>query len=60
MEYKRKQRALSDITKQKISSKLKNRKKSPNHCRNISRGLEQYWSQIEPQKMDSSTNDGLF
>ena len=59
MEYKRKQRALSDITKQKISSKLKNRRKSLSHCQNISKGLEQYWSQIEPQKMDSSTNDGL-
>ena len=60
MEYKRKQRALSDITKQKISSKLKNRRKSLSHCQNISKGLEQYWSQIEPQKMDSSTKDGLF
>ena len=60
MEYKRKQRALSDITKQKISSKLKGRRKSLSHCQNISKGLEQYWSQIEPQKMDSSTKDGLF
>ena len=60
MEYKRKQRALSDITKQKISSKLKGRRKSLSHCQNISKGLEQYWSQIEPQKMDNSTKDGLF
>ena len=60
MEYKRKQRALSDITKQRISSKLKGRRKSLSHCQNISKGLEQYWSQIEPQKMDSSTKDGLF
>ena len=60
MEYKRKQRALSDITKQKLSSKLKGRRKSLSHCQNISKGLEQYWSQIEPQKMDSSTKDGLF
>ena len=60
MEYKRKQRALSDMTKQKISSKLKGRRKSLSHCQNISKGLEQYWSQIEPQKMDSSTKDGLF
>ena len=59
MEYKRKQRALSDITKQKISSKLKGRRKSLSHCQNISKGLEQYWSQIEPHKMDNSTNDGL-
>ena len=60
MEYKRKQRALSDITKQKISSKLKGRRKSLSHCQNISKGLEQYWAQIEPQKMDSSTKDGVF
>lgn len=59
MEYKRKHRALSDVTKQKISMKLKNRRKSLQHSANISKGLERYWSQIEPQKMDSSTNDGL-
>ena len=59
MEYKRKHRALSDVTKQKISMKLKNRRKSFQHSANISKGLERYWSQIEPQKMDSSTNDGL-
>ena len=59
MEYKRKHRALSDVTKQKISMKLKTRRKSFQHSANISKGLERYWSQIEPQKMDSSTNDGL-
>ena len=59
MEYKRKHRALSDVTKQKISMKLKNRRNSFQHSANISKGLERYWSQIEPQKMDSSTNDGL-
>ena len=32
MEYKRKQRALSDATKQKISTKLKGRRKSLSHC----------------------------
>ena len=60
MEYKRKQRALSDATTQKISTKQKGRRKSLSHCQNISKGLEHYWSQIEPQKMDSSTKDGLF
>ena len=60
MEYKRKQRALSDATKRKISTKLKGRRKSLSHCQNISKGLEHYWSQIEPQKMDSSTKDGVF
>lgn len=59
MEYKRKQRALNDITKQKISAKLKGRKKSMSHCRNISTGLVRYWSQIEPQKTDDSTKNGL-
>lgn len=49
MEYKRKQRAMSDVTKQKISTSLKGRRKSFQHCQNISRGLEGYWSQI-PQK----------
>ena len=43
MEYKRKQRALSDATKQKISTKLKGRRKSLSHCQNISKGLEHYW-----------------
>ena len=59
MEYKRKQRALSDITKQKISSSLKGRKKSFQHSANISKGLVRYWSQIEPLKTDNSTNNGL-
>jgi hypothetical protein len=65
MEYKRKQRALSDATKQKISAKLTGRKKSFSHCQNISRGLENYWSQIpqtpndnEPLSMDDYLNGG--
>ena len=59
MEYKRKQRAMSDITKQKISAKLKGKRKSFQHAANISKGLERYWSQIEPQKTDNPTNNGL-
>ena len=55
MEYKRKQRAISDITKQKISMRLKGRKKSVTHCNNISKGLENYWKQI-PQSTSGSTN----
>ena len=46
MEYKRKQRALSDLTKQKISMKLKGKKKSLSHCESISKGLERYWQEI--------------
>ena len=57
MEYKRKQRALSDITRQKISMKLKGRKKSISHANNISKGLQNYWSQI-PQVSSGTTNQG--
>ena len=60
MEYKRKQRELSDVTKKKISAKLKGRRKSIQHSANISKGLERYWSQIPTQKTDDTTNDGLF
>lgn len=59
MEYKRKQRGLSDITKKKISASLKGRRKSLQHSTNISKGLERYWSQIPP-KTDNTTKDGLF
>ena len=55
MEFKRKQRALSDVTKMKISTSLKGRKKSLSHCNNISKGLENYWQQI-PQSTSGSTN----
>ncbi len=59
MEYKRKQRTLSDVTKKKISSKLKGRTKTFQHAANISKGLERYWAQIPVQNTDDSTNDGL-
>lgn len=55
MEYKRKQRGLSDLTKQKISMRLKGRKKSLSHAANISKGMENYWSKI-PQQQTGSTN----
>ena len=55
MEYKRKQRALNDVTKQKISMKLKGKKKSLSHCKSISKGLERYWQEI-PQVSSGSTN----
>lgn len=57
MECKRKQRALSDATKQKISAKLKGRKKPLSVCTKISRGLENYWSQI-PQQQTGTTING--
>ena len=59
MEYKRKQRAMSDVTKQKISSKLKGRRKSFQHCQNISKGLEGYWQQIPKQDSGTTLNDGM-
>ena len=57
MEYKRKQRGLSDITKQKISMRLKGRRKSPSHTAAISKGMVNYWSQI-PRQQSGSTNLG--
>ena len=60
MEYKRKQRGLSDITKKKISAQLKGRRKSFQHAANISKGMERYWAQIPTQNTDSDTiNNGL-
>ena len=59
MEYKRKQRALSDATKQKISAKLKGRKKPLSVCTKISRGLENYWSQIPQQRTGTTINDPM-
>ena len=59
MEYKRKQRGLSDITKKKISTALKGRRKSFQHCSNISKGLENYWQQIPQQNNGDTTNSGM-
>ena len=59
MEYKRKQRALSDVTKKKISAQLKGRRKSFQHAANISKGLERYWSQIPQQQADDTINNGM-
>lgn len=59
MEYKRKQRGLSDITKKKISTALKGRRKSFQHCQNISKGLEGYWQQIPQQNTGTTLNNGM-
>lgn len=57
MQYKRKTREMSDVTKQKISTALKGRKKTPTHCQAISDGLKAetggYWSRIPIKKQDS-------
>lgn len=59
MEYKRKQRSMNDITKQKISTSLKGRRKTPNHAANISKGLEHYWQQIPQQQTNDAINSGI-
>lgn len=59
MEYKRKQRGLSDLTKQKISMRLKGRCKSPSHAAAISKGMQNYWSQIPKQQSGSTNLNGL-
>jgi hypothetical protein len=48
--YKRKTREMSDETKQKISSKLKGRRKSAQTCKSISDGLKIYWHSIASRK----------
>jgi hypothetical protein len=60
MEYKRKQRSMNDITKQKISASLKGRKKSFQHCQNISKGLEGYWQQIPQQQSTDTTLNNVM
>jgi hypothetical protein len=51
--YKRKTREMSEETKQKISAKLKGRRKSAQTCKSISDALKIYWHSIPPAK----TND---
>lgn len=48
--YKRKTREMSDETKQKISAKLKGRRKSAETCKSISDGLKIYWHSIPSNK----------
>lgn len=44
--YKRKTREMDDVTRQKISNSLRGRKKSAQHCQNISNGLKKAWENI--------------
>ena len=39
-------REMPEIVKQRISQKLKGRKKSISHCMAISNGLKRAWSQV--------------
>lgn len=43
---KRQYRELSDLTKMKISQKLKGRTKGTTHRENISKGMKEYWKDI--------------
>lgn len=46
-------REMPEIVKQRISQKLKGRKKSISHCMAISDGLKRAWSQVK-KKDDTS------
>lgn len=50
---KRQYRELSDMTKQKISFRLKGRGKSDSHREAISNGMKEYWKTI-PNKPTST------
>lgn len=43
---KRTTRKLKEETKQKISNALKGRKKTSEHCENLSKALKKYWETI--------------
>lgn len=49
---KRQYRELDDVTKQKISQKLKNRSKSITHKENISNGMREYWKTVPNRPKD--------
>jgi len=55
---KRQYRELSDITKTKISQKLKGKGKSPIHKQKISEALTAYWQTI-PAKIIDNNNGGM-
>lgn len=49
-EFKRKYRERDELTKIKISTSLRNRKKSASHCQAISAGLKNYWEGVPSMK----------
>lgn len=49
---KRQYRELSDLTKMKISQKLKGRSKGATHRENISKGMKNYWKTIPNKPKD--------
>lgn len=53
----REYRQLSDMTKAKISQRLKGRTKTPIHKENISNGLKNYWQTIPNKPTNDSNNE---
>jgi hypothetical protein len=54
--YKRKYRERDEVTKIKISNSLRNRSKSAEHRRAISKALKNYWEGVPSQnKTDEDT-----
>lgn len=49
---KRQYRELSDVTKAKISQKLKGRSKGTTHKENISNGMREYWKTVRSRPKD--------
>lgn len=58
--FKREFRERDEVTKQKISNALRNRKKSASHCQAISDGLKNYWEGVPSMKNNEgkTLNDG--
>lgn len=58
--FKRQFRERDEVTKQKISNALRNRKKSASHCQAISDGLKNYWEGVPSMKNNEgkTLNDG--
>ena len=54
-EYKRKNRSLSQKTKDKISRKLTGRKKSAEHSRHIAEGMRKYWASVPEGNNEETT-----
>ena len=50
--YKRRTREMPQAVREKIAASLRGVKKSPEHCKNISKGLGGYWSHIPPKPQD--------
>lgn len=55
--FKRQFRERDEVTKQKISNALRNRKKSASHCQAISDGLKNYWEGVPSKNNEGKTLD---